>query len=692
MVVKRPCLARIRRTLSVGLFLGGWALLVRAAEPARINFELPPGEAAVTLKIFSRQSGDEIIYLADQVRALRTKGVAGKLTPREALDRLLEGSGLSAVQDEKTGAFAIRPGVVPVKTAGPAPGDPSLIEARTILLPPIFVEGTPLSAPRWRYTKLPGMEFLSCCDDDTTEQLIERIYHLNQRLEAFLPAQFRLRLAVPTAFVLYGDNQQPFDFTEIIDRLQPPGGAAGTREAMTIRYLPNFRLADRDELAIFYIPKDNASGAGDIHLNNGFVRYLLDHRTPPLPGWFVEGMMALYQSSPLEVEPLYLEKDFSSDSGELTAAKFPFGSALIRLPNSLFGSETKKLSASDPDWKSQLLPMAEVFSPPPPAGRNSPAGAGEDRFPEIRKTNVRFVRWWSQSALFIHWALANDDGKSRAAFWKFVDLSSHAPATEAMFRKCFGRGYDEMNRLLADYLPGAVRTEIRLYSSTLPELEPVTLRAASVAEVSRIKGNLERLEAAYVRQKYPNLAVNYLERARRTFRYAYDQGARDPGLLEVMGLGECDAGNDEAARPFLEAAAHAGAARPRVYYELARLRYQELEGTPTGGLSPKQTNDLLHLLRQAQTHPPPLPEVYELIAAVWQQSTLPPRRENRAVLDEGLAYFPANLRLLYAVAAMNATHGFASEAGILIQRGLQLAPAGADHDRFLKLQSASLAK
>jgi hypothetical protein len=259
-----------------------------------------------------------------------------------------------------------------------------------------------------------------------------------------------------------------------------------------------------------------------------------------------------------------------------------------------------------------------------------------------------------------------------------------------MFKEHFGLGYAEMDRRLTDYLPKAVRVPVRLYSDALPDLAPKSLRMATDSEVSRIKGNLERLEVPYVRRKYPELTAKYLAQARRTLHRAYDRGAREPELLEVMGLCECDAGDDAAARPFLEAAVKADAVRPRAYYELARIRLQALRAAdPALRLSADQTADLMTLLFRARLLSPPLPDVYVLIAAIWQQSAVGPQRDDLNVLDQGLGYFPTHHRLRYATATVRATCGFTDEAAVLIKRGLQIAPEGPDRNRFLELQSAT---
>lgn len=83
-----------------------------------LPFDVPAGDAVRTLQVFSRQSGEQIVYPVDQVRGARTQRVQGRYSPREALDSMLAGSGLLAVQDELSGAFT-------VKRASAAPGDPN---------------------------------------------------------------------------------------------------------------------------------------------------------------------------------------------------------------------------------------------------------------------------------------------------------------------------------------------------------------------------------------------------------------------------------------------------------------------------------------------------------------------------------------------------------------------------------------
>lgn len=130
-------------------------LSVSAAESAKKNtFDLPAGAAGETLKAFAKQAGREIVYSADAVGTVATNAVKGEFTPREALDRMLERTGLVATQDARTGAFAVRPEVVTKKTVdsrSPSKEDKTegpAIEDNEVQLDPFIVSGQVLSLRR----------------------------------------------------------------------------------------------------------------------------------------------------------------------------------------------------------------------------------------------------------------------------------------------------------------------------------------------------------------------------------------------------------------------------------------------------------------------------------------------------------------------------------------------------------------
>ncbi|MGH7956636.1 MAG: STN domain-containing protein, partial [Opitutaceae bacterium] len=78
------------------------------ADSAKRSFNLPADGAERTLKLFSEQSGRALLVATKVVKGIQTNAVQGELTAREALDRMLAGTGLVPAQDEKNGAFTVR--------------------------------------------------------------------------------------------------------------------------------------------------------------------------------------------------------------------------------------------------------------------------------------------------------------------------------------------------------------------------------------------------------------------------------------------------------------------------------------------------------------------------------------------------------------------------------------------------------
>jgi hypothetical protein len=94
------------------LFSAGFGTLfaVEAGNAKVVSFDIPAEVAALSLKRFSTQSGIEIIIESDLGRTVRTNEVRGEMPPREAIQRMLSGTGLEVVESAKSGAFAIRRG------------------------------------------------------------------------------------------------------------------------------------------------------------------------------------------------------------------------------------------------------------------------------------------------------------------------------------------------------------------------------------------------------------------------------------------------------------------------------------------------------------------------------------------------------------------------------------------------------
>src|SRR5262245_8982017 len=63
------------------------------------HVEVPPGDLASAVQALAKQTGTEIIFQSDQLAGMRTRGVTGTLTVREAALRLLEGTPLTVIED-----------------------------------------------------------------------------------------------------------------------------------------------------------------------------------------------------------------------------------------------------------------------------------------------------------------------------------------------------------------------------------------------------------------------------------------------------------------------------------------------------------------------------------------------------------------------------------------------------------------
>lgn len=71
------------------------------------SFDLPADAADKAIKRFSEQTGLEVFYPSSAAKGRRTQPVKGEMTDRQALDVMLTGTGLSVIQDKKTGAFTV---------------------------------------------------------------------------------------------------------------------------------------------------------------------------------------------------------------------------------------------------------------------------------------------------------------------------------------------------------------------------------------------------------------------------------------------------------------------------------------------------------------------------------------------------------------------------------------------------------
>lgn len=149
-----PCVRLSRVALAVSIL--SFASALAAATPGKAHdFDIPAGDASVTLKQFSRQIGEQLLFAVEAVRGARTQPVKGRMTTREALDVLLAQSGLVADHDAQAGTIAVRKQTDSEKngpraaqtTAGDRPMQQSPAQAAseeqsTIKLSPFIIEAS----------------------------------------------------------------------------------------------------------------------------------------------------------------------------------------------------------------------------------------------------------------------------------------------------------------------------------------------------------------------------------------------------------------------------------------------------------------------------------------------------------------------------------------------------------------------
>lgn len=540
-----------------------------------------------------------------------------------------------------------RAGGVPAPTA----------DEHVVQLPPFLVEDT-TAALRWRYLAVGNIELLSLCDDAETIRFVERVHRIDELFHTLVPARFCFQSDTPEIYLVVNEDVGRFRSREIIEQLVQKEGATigsdGTvrlpmigvpafgplarAQERRVTFFPNLHLWDADGSVLLTIL--HPSSSENFTLSVEGVTYALERRLPALPEWFTVGMAALFGRAKIG------ENDISVLPAQWISAS---ESAIVR----------------DPNFPRTLLPLQQLFFPDRPT---DPAGARE--FDEI---------WRAESALFVRWALLDQNGAHREALWRFVDRLERESISESLFQQEFGCGFADAFDRLSDYLSTAVTERVTVDGPKTIPLPHLKLRDATPLEVARLRGEWERLEIPFVRQRLPSLLAPYVAQARRTLHRAYDRDVRDPRLSALLGLTECDAGNATVGMPFLEDAMRGRVVRPHVYLEIARARYAAAIGNQTTDqkLSAEQIDRIDEPLRIACRQAPPLRDVYLLMAEVWSHAGNPPPADRLATLNAGVRLFPQITPFVGRVIQLNLAAGRVADA---IQDADTGARAARSHD------------
>lgn len=153
----------LRGLLLAAFGIAAVTLSALAAEAPKKSFDLPAADATETLKAFTAQSGEQIIYPVEAVRGVTTNVVKGDHPAREALDLMLAGTGLMIVQDAGTGALAIRRETDPNVQRAAQVADARESEPATKILK---LEAVEVLGSRIRQTEFEGPSPVSTYNDE----------------------------------------------------------------------------------------------------------------------------------------------------------------------------------------------------------------------------------------------------------------------------------------------------------------------------------------------------------------------------------------------------------------------------------------------------------------------------------------------------------------------------------------------
>lgn len=557
--------------------------------------------------------------------------------------------------------------------AGPVIELPRFVVTDSRILPP---------PEPWRYARIEGFEVLSNGPDRTASRVLQDFLRFHQALViAWPPAD--LRTAVPTALILCGKGGK-FDAFKPKQDAGPQSGLVSLSlrdremsaividlEATTLKLSTNeARDAAASSLATAEVadlantaagPENDLTGtdarAGGLpeylvdhtrQLYREYIHFVLSHIEPRAPAWLEEGLAQIF-----------MRMEFTSTS-----------IAVGNIDSQSRDSGTPR-TIEDRDFNTMLQnvalpPLEEMFA----VTHDSP----------VALHPVGSV-WAKECYAFVHYCLYGDRGRRQQQFLTFTVRSSREPVTEAMFKECFGCSSNSLLTEIRGHINYATYTSTEFHTrkgEALPEPPKIEFRDATEAEVGRIKGDAFRL-------------AGDLDAASEAMIAPYMRGERDPQLLAALGLCERAAGDQVRARRLLEAAVQGKAVRPRAYLELARMRYADALAQPQeagGKFSPQQMAGILRPLFAARTQPPPLIEVYELIADTWAQSAVAPTHEHLAVVAEGVRIFLRNPRFVYRAAQLHAQYGFNREAAGLADLGIKMTDDAAMRQQLASLKAS----
>jgi hypothetical protein len=536
--------------------------------------------------------------------------------------------------------------------------DAVVTEGKTLELPTLTVSEQADLPPveEWRHTRIAGFEVLSNASEKETKRLLSDFHKFQQAVRLVWPANSQS--LVSASLVLCGRKNE-FD-------VFLPAGATDAN-----RLVPSLLLRNREQIAIVVDVQTDlltindpaallATGGASAEyqvdhyrqLYREYVHFLLGQSEIRPPAWMQEGLSQIIMDIELTRQSLILGKIDTFKGSATGGSPLEAAEDDASVTNTIVGEQPFNLVLQN----RRFIPFARFLAithDEPEAA--SPLG-----------NNL----WAKQSYAFVHYCLFGEKLKYKEALAAFVGRLANEPLSEDLFRDCFKIGYADMEKQLRGYLRHTRHQYQKYPLKPTEHLTPadITLAEATSDQIGLIKGDALRLA-----QKPAE--------AQQEYWLAYRRGARQPALL--AGLGQVDPNPDNALK-YLNVATKEGIASPTAHVALARVRLEEFksEQGPGGRLTNAQMAGVLSPLFKARSLPPQLPSVYATIAEAWSLSSLPPKPEHLAVLDEGIRLFPRESTLLYQSAMLYGQAGRPETARAIAQLALRYPQAPAERARF----------
>jgi hypothetical protein len=525
-------------------------------------------------------------------------------------------------------------GVVGAALQGASAAEP------TLELPKYTVSNEVLLPPResWRYTAFPGFEVLSQASEGNTIKFLRDFQMLQQVIAVVWPDLNQGPGQTPTVLILFDDPQA--------QSLQLPGiSLMGDQAELAISEVPSEQrrlvtsrhYSDQESACIFVNLGSRLSGALDPYRQfyREYVRFLIERRSPGTAPWLQEGIARVVASVD------FTDKWFTfgqvgrerMDSGD-----GDFNRLLGRAPNSV-------VVASFPSLEAML--------------RGGPVG----RLGESALANA-----------FVHMCIYGRGRQYQQGFLKYVSRANGNFVSEEFFVECFGMSMRKMQDELQGYVSFTDHVSIAYEAKKGHEIKPTgdpVMRAATQAEIGRVKGDAFRL-------------ARRMDAARVALLAPYLRHEQDANLLAALGIFEVEAGRNDYALRFLEAAVAGQTTRTRAAVELARLR----EGRPTAPVRvpPPARGTPEGYVRMAPLTPAMKQQIeYQQQIMGLFKSRSPATPAEIAKVDQAVAEYPDAANLVFLAALVYGKAGL-PQKGIDLLDKTERKRKPADIARFLQLR------